>query len=82
MADTIALSFATDIRPMFTEMDVEHMQGLGYDLSDRSSVEAYADAIYETVSIGTMPPRNSGEPAWTPEMCARFKSWVDQGCPP
>lgn len=80
MAD--ALSFEKDIRPMFTDMDVEHMKPLGFDLSSRDDVEAGAEAIQMTTSEGTMPPRNSGEPRWTPEMCERFQQWRDQGCPP
>lgn len=79
MADT--LSFDKDIRPMFTDMDVEHMNQFGIDLSSRDDVETAADSIYTTVTEGTMPPRNSGEPRWTPEMCERFKQWRDQGCP-
>lgn len=80
MADT--LSFEKDIRPMFTDMDVEHMKPLGFNLTSRDDVETAAEAIYMTVTEGTMPPRNSGEPRWTPEMCERFKLWRDQGCPP
>lgn len=79
MADS--LSFEKDIRPMFTDMDVEHMKPFGIDLSSRDDVEASGDSIFETVSSGTMPPRNSGEPRWTPEMCERFKAWREQGCP-
>ncbi len=76
-----ALSFARDIRPMFTDMDVEHMRK-AMDLSDRDSVRHHADAIYQAVSSGHMPPASSGEPPWTPEMCARFKAWKDQGAEP
>ena len=68
---------------MFTDMDIAHMkQSAGMDLSDRSSVLAHADAIYKTVSSGAMPPRSSGEPAWTPEMCEKFKRWRDEGAQP
>jgi hypothetical protein len=77
-----SLSFATDIRPMFTEMDVEHMKPAGIDLSDRNDVQKHADAIYETVSSGSMPPQGSGEARWTSEMCETFKQWRDDGCPP
>lgn len=76
-----SLSFAKDIRPMFTQMDIDHMSGM-MDLSDRDSVFANADAIYTTVSDGSMPPPNSGEPRWTPEMCAKFETWMEQGGPP
>ena len=75
------LSFAADIRPMFTDLDVDHMQPLGIDLSDRAGVEASADAIYAVVSNGSMPPPGTGQ-RWSPEMCARFKQWQTQGCPP
>lgn len=74
------LSFAKDIRPMFTDLDVAHMKP-GLDLSDRDSVMKSADAIYKTVSEGTMPPPKTGE-RWTPDMCAKFKEWQKQGCPP
>jgi hypothetical protein len=74
------LSFASDIRPMFTAMDVDHMKK-AMDLSNRDSVFAHADAIYTAVSSGLMPPPTSGEPRWTPEACATFKAWVDQGGP-
>ena len=79
MAD--ALSFAKDIRPMFTDIDVEHMKAFGLDLSDRASVQESAEGIYQAVSDGSMPPRSSGQPRWTPEMCERFKQWWDAGCP-
>ncbi|MGC1380234.1 MAG: hypothetical protein WA814_04340 [Candidatus Baltobacteraceae bacterium] len=82
MADQPALSFAKDIRPMFTDMDVEHMKPFGIDLSSRDDVEANADNIYATVSDGSMPPRGSGEERWSTEMCERFKQWQTQGFPP
>lgn len=78
---TEGLSFAKEIRPMFTQLDVDHMSAM-MDLSSRDSVFENADAIYETVSTGRMPPRSSGEAAWTAEMCATFKEWQDQGGPP
>jgi hypothetical protein len=77
-----ALSFAKDIRPMFTDVDVAHMKPAGFDLSDRADVQKHADAIYNTVSQGIMPPPASGEARWTAEMCDRFRQWQSQGCPP
>ena len=75
------LSFARDIRPMFTDIDVAHMKIAGIDLSDRSEVMTHADAIYRTVSTGAMPPPSSGEAPWTGEMCDRFKRWQAADCP-
>ena len=80
MNDT-TLSFAKDIRPMFTDLDVDHMKDAGIDLSSRDDVEGNATNIYITVSDGSMPPPGTGE-TWSPEMCARFKQWWDQGCKP
>lgn len=74
------LSFALDIRQMFTQIDVDHMSAF-MDLSNRDSVLENADAIYDTVLSGIMPPRSSGEARWTPEMCATFKRWHEQGGP-
>jgi hypothetical protein len=82
MTDAGALSFAKDIRPMFTDLDVAHMKPVGLDLSDRANVEAHAEAIYTAVSEGSMPPGSSGEARWSPEMCERFKQWQSQDCPP
>jgi hypothetical protein len=82
MSDDSAPSFAKDIRPMFTDMDVEHMKPFDIDLSNKADVEAHADAIYSTVSQGIMPPRGSGEARWTDEMCARFDRWRKTGCSP
>ena len=60
MTDESTISFAKDIRPMFTDIDVEHMKGLGIDLSSYDAVQSYAEAIYRTVSNGTMPPPGTG----------------------
>jgi hypothetical protein len=77
-----ALSFERDIRPMFTDLDVEHMKPIGIDLSDAADVKLNAEAIYATVRGGSMPPPGSGEARWSPDMCERFKKWIDQGSPP
>jgi hypothetical protein len=80
--DQTPLSFERDIRPMFTDMDIEHMEAYDMDLGSRDDVEAHADAIYREVSGGTMPPPGAGESTWSGEMCERFKAWQSQGCPP
>jgi hypothetical protein len=78
----MALSFAKDIRPMFTDLDVAHMKPAGIDLSDKGQVAEHAAAIYEAVNQGNMPPPSSGESRWSTEMCERFKQWQAKGCPP
>ena len=64
---------------MFTDVDVDHMKRKGIDLSNYDAVKSHADAIYRTVSDGSMPPPGTGE-RWTTEMCDRFKQWQDEGC--
>ena len=82
MADETALSFARDIRPLFTDVDVEHMKRFNLDLSDHDSVAEHADAILGTVTSGKMPPPGEGRERWTGLMCATFQQWMEQGCPP
>src|SRR5580700_7718665 len=77
MTDTPTSSFAKDIRPLFTDLDISHMKPAGMDLSSRDDVALHADAIYAAVRSGSMPPTGSGESPWTEEMCARFKQWQD-----
>ncbi len=80
MDTTKGLSFAADIRPMFTEIDVEHMRAFGLDLTLRDSVAKDAANILSVVSSGIMPPPAQNR-TWTKEMCAKFELWIDQGCP-
>lgn len=80
MAEAGSLSFAADIRPLFTDIDVAHMQGAGMDLSNRDDVEKHAKNILAVVTDGSMPPPGTGE-RWTPDMCAKFQRWMEAGCP-
>jgi len=82
MTDARALSFATDIRPLFTDTDVEHMKGFGLDLSSRDDVARRAKDIFSVVTAGTMPPPAEGGDPWSQEMCETFRQWMSQGCPP
>jgi hypothetical protein len=77
-----SLSFERDIRPMFTDLDVDHMKDFGFDLSRFDEVKVGAESIYTVVMDGSMPPPRSGEARWSEEMCQRFRRWIDQGCPP
>ena len=74
------LSFATDIRPLFTDTDIDHMKRAGMDLSALADVTKNATEILSVVTSGAMPPPNENR-RWSQEMCDRFKLWMDQGCP-
>lgn len=79
----MALSFAKDIKPMFTAMDQDHMlnQVGMFDLWSYDDVKSNATSIYSSVEAGTMPPSGSGA-QWTPAMVAKFKRWMDDGFQP
>ena len=79
----MALSYAKDIKPMFTAMDQDHMlnqQGM-FDLWDYNDVKTNAASILSPVKSGRMPPPGS-EPRWTPEMVQKFQNWINEGYPP
>jgi len=72
----MALSFATDIRPLFRdEQDVEVMKNFGLDLSSYEDVKTHAEAIYSRVEDGSMPC--DGE--WPKEQVAKFQQWINDG---
>jgi len=75
----MALSFATDIRPLFRDEDIECMTPMGIALDDPAwmCVPANAQGVYGAVADGSMPP---GEP-WPEERVSLFKEWMDAGCP-
>ena len=60
----MAISFAADIRPLFTDTDIDHM-AFSCDLSKYEDVKAMADDILKRLN-GTggpvMPPASAGGP--------------------
>jgi len=77
----MAVSFKTDILPLFTSMDIEHMGALGVSLDDYAymSQSEHASRVYATVSTGAMPPASSGEGPWSQDQVELFKDWMDGG---
>ncbi|WP_158787866.1 hypothetical protein [Granulicella sp. L46] len=75
----MALSFATDIRPLFRDGDVACMKPAGIALDEAAwmCVPANAQLVYGAVAAGTMPP----DAPWEKETVAKFKEWMDAGCP-
>jgi hypothetical protein len=76
------VSFAKDIRPLFTDTDVAHMKARGLDLSKYDAVKKHADAIYAQVLSGLMPPEGTGGVRWTSAQCNVFQSWQTTGYQP
>ncbi len=77
----MAVSFATDIRPLFTDIDIDHMS-FYCDLSNYDDVKANATEILgrlKSTGRKLMPPVSSGGP-WTPDKIQLFQTWIDDGC--
>jgi hypothetical protein len=76
---SMALSFATDIRPLFRDEDIDCMKSMGIDLDDFAwmCVPANAQSVYGVVSAGTMPP----DEAWPADRVSLLKKWMDAGYP-
>jgi hypothetical protein len=75
----MAVSFATDIRPLFREGDIDCMKSMGVELDDPAwiCVAANAQSVYGAVAGGSMPP----DAPWPADRVALFKRWMEAGCP-
>jgi hypothetical protein len=78
-------SFQTDIRPLFTERDIEGMRK-GFDLTSYDEVKKHAAAIYDRIrGIGGAvmpPPPPMGEGAWPQSRIELFANWMADGFQP
>jgi hypothetical protein len=77
------VSFAADIRPLFTDTDIDHMSFF-CDLSDFDDVKVNADDILSRLN-GTggplMPPVSAGGP-WPQANIDLFQQWTQEGFEP
>jgi hypothetical protein len=71
------VSFANDIKPLFREVDKDHMEFM-FDLWSYKDVKDNADDILDAVSAGRMPPQDP----WSQDKVDLFKQWVAGGCQP
>lgn len=80
----MTVSFKTDILPLFTSVDIEHMSAAGVLLNDFTfmSQPPNATGVYQQVSSGKMPPSTSGEQPWSQDKVQLFKAWIDGGYEP
>jgi hypothetical protein len=82
---TKTTSFQADIRPLFTERDIQGMIK-GFNLASYDEVKAHAPAIYDRIrGIGGAvmpPPPPRGEGPWSQARIELFAKWMADGCPP
>ena len=69
-------SFATDVRPLFRDKDVQSMKSM-FDLSRYQDVKDNADGILDTVANGSMPC----DQTWSPGQIATLTAWISEGFP-
>ena len=75
----MAISFATDIRPLFRQLDIASMQRAGgFDLSSYDDVSARADGIFARLKAGSMPC----DGAWPSAQLQLFADWIEGGKQP
>jgi hypothetical protein len=74
----MAVSFSKDIKPLFREVDIDHMKVHGVNLDDYKymSDATNAQAVQNTLVRQTMPP---GGPFWTKEQLALYDKWKSDG---
>jgi hypothetical protein len=73
-----ASSFASDVRKLFRDSDVQTMKRYGIDLASYDNVKARAADIYARLVDGDMPC----DGAWAPDQLQVFKEWMDGGMKP
>jgi hypothetical protein len=79
------VSFEKDIKPLFRQIDIDHMgkhnillDNYSY-MSDGSNDHGNARAVEETLKNQSMPP---GGPYWTAQQLDLFKQWKSDGYRP
>jgi len=84
------ISFAGDIKPLFRQVDIDHMSQFGVKLddytymSDPANNYRNANAVEETLTPrGSQPPSMPpGGPYWTADQLALFAKWKSDGYQP
>jgi hypothetical protein len=78
-------SYAADIRPLFTERDIQGMSR-AFDLASYDQVKAHAVAINDRIRglggavMPPLPPKGDGP--WSQAYIDLFGEWLAEGCPP
>jgi hypothetical protein len=75
-------SFAADIRPLFTQRDIQGMSK-AFNLANYDDVKAHATAIFDRIrGIGGAvmpPPPPRGEGPWPQSRIDLFAKWMADG---
>lgn len=81
-----SISFAGDVRPLFREVDISHMNRFGVKLSDYTymSNPDHANRVLAALSPhdGQPPSMPPGGPYWTGDQLSFFIQWQKDGYHP
>jgi hypothetical protein len=83
MTSTAIVSFDRDIKPLFSEIDIDHMSG-HFDLSKFEDVRDNSQSILshlKSTGIHMMPPASAGGP-WSADKISLFEKWISDGRQP
>lgn len=83
MADN-TVSFERDVKPLFRQIDIDHMSGFDVLLDDYGymSDAKNAQAVLDFLNGTRQPQMPPGGPFWSVEQLALFSRWIDQGLKP
>ena len=81
MADQRPLSFEADIRPLFRDIDVDHMKPLNVFLDDYGfmSKPENATMVLEFLNGKKEPKMPPGGPFWSQEQLDLLARWMSEG---
>jgi len=82
MAD---VSFEKDILPLFSELDIDHMNDQEFYLSDYEFMKdpGNAETTLNRLADGSMPPTwGGGSGAWSEDKVELFHQWIEGGYKP
>ena len=82
MAD---VSFEKDILPLFTELDIDHMNDQDFPLADYDFMKTpeNAESTLNRLADGSMPPTwGGGGGAWSEDKVELFRRWIEGGYKP
>jgi hypothetical protein len=80
--EQMPVSFAKDVKPMFRQIDIDHMNkgkvfldNYTY-MSDASNDHGNAQSVEDTLANQSMPP---GGPYWSNEQLTLYRQWRSDG---
>jgi hypothetical protein len=79
-----AVSFERDIKPLFRQIDIDHMSGMDVMLDDYQymSDEHNARAVLEFLDGTRQPQMPPGGPFWSNDQLGVLRRWIEQGRKP